>query len=43
MNEILTEIWMILTLGGCQPLLMVVSQQLIQEINRFIRDISLVF
>lgn len=39
----LTKVRMTLRLLGCQSFLVVVSQQLVQEIDRFIGDVSLVF
>lgn len=38
----LTEVGLRLSLLGSEPLLMIISKQLVEEINRFIRYISLV-
>lgn len=38
----LTKVWVLLTLLGCQSLLVVVSQQLVEEVDSFVGDESLV-
>lgn len=40
---ILTEVWMRLSLLRCQPLLVVVPEKFVQEIDRRIRYVSLIF
>lgn len=39
----LTEVGVRLRFFGSQPLLVVVSQQLVQEVDRLVGDVSLVF